>query len=115
MQHFFAFIASRSSRDIDEEGIIGVYELNVYPPSLMAHTTLHECKDKSDLGNAICKMGENYKECTNDVDIQNIAQRCLILDGMAIVISLKKESWVKTCNDLAKLFIQKVEYYFFKK
>ena len=59
-------------------------------------------------------MGENYKECTNDVDIQNIAQRCLIFDGIAIVRSLKKESWVKTCNDLAKLFIQKVEYYFSK-
>ena len=107
-------IASRSSRDIDEEGIIGNYELNAYPPSLMVHTTLHECKDKSDLGNVIWKMGENYKECTNDVDIQNIAQRCLIFDGMAIVRSLKKESWVKTCTDLAKWFIQKVEYYFSK-
>ena len=76
-------IAPRSSRDIDEEGIIGNYELNAYPHSLMEYTTLHECKDKSDLGNAIWKMGEN-KECTNDVDIQNIAQRCLIFDGMAI-------------------------------
>ena len=57
-------IASRSSRDIDEEGIIGNYELNAYPPSLMVHTTLYECKDKSDLGNAIWKMGENYKEST---------------------------------------------------
>ena len=26
-------IASRSSRDIDEEGIVGNYELNAYPPS----------------------------------------------------------------------------------
>ena len=50
----------------------------------MVHTTLHECKDKSDQGNAIWKMRENYKECTNDVDMQNIAQRCLIFDGMAI-------------------------------
>ena len=34
------------------------------------NTPKNECKDKSDLGNAIWKMGENYKECTNDVDIQ---------------------------------------------
>ena len=82
-------IASRSSRDIDEEGIIRNSELNAYPPSLMEYTTLHECRDKSDLGNAIWKMGD-HKECTNDVDIQNIAQRCLIFDRMAIVRSLKK-------------------------
>ena len=39
-------IASRSLKSVDEQEVIGTYELRSYPPSLMQHRTLHECKTK---------------------------------------------------------------------
>ena len=43
-------IASRSSRSVNEQEVIGAYELCSYPPRLMPHRTLHECKTKSEIG-----------------------------------------------------------------
>ena len=36
---------------------------------------------------------------------------CLLFDGMTLVRSLKKDNWVKTCQDLGQLFIMKVQTY----
>lgn len=109
-------IVSRSSRQIDEKQIIGNYELCDYPQSLMISNELIPCNDKYKLASALLELCESDEEvyqkndAPKDIEIP-ATERCLILDGMAVVQSLVKVSWVKSCSDFAVLFNQKVEHY----
>ena len=70
---------------------------------------LHECKNKADIGKELNYIYENYiAENTEGNEVQDPAVKVLAFDGMAIVRSLKKESWVKTCKDLDQLFLEKL-------
>ena len=88
-------IASRSSRDIDEREVVGNFELDNYPPSLMHYRVLHEYKNKADIGKELNYIYENYTAAnTESNQVQDLAVKILVFNGMAIVRSLKKESWV---------------------
>ncbi len=109
-------IVSRSSRQIDEKQIIGNYELCEYPQSLMISNELIPCNDKYKLASALLELCESDEEVYQRSDVPRdieipATERCLILDGMAVVQSLVKVSWVKTSSDFAVLFNQKVEHY----
>ena len=96
-------IISRSSREIDEK-----HELANYPPSLFVGPTLIPCHDKSKLAHEIVKTSLESQNVLNTMVIHPFS--CLIIDGMVVVQSLKKEHWVKNCSDLAMLFITKIDY-----
>ena len=109
-------IVSRSSRQIDEKQIIGNYELCEYPQSLMVSNELIPCNDKYKLVSAFLELCESDEEVNQRNDSPgnvetSATERCLLLDGMAVVQSLVKVAWVKTCSDFAVLFNQKVEHH----
>ena len=82
----------------------------------MHYRVLHECKNKADLGKELNKTYENYIAAkTESNEVQDLPVKILAFDGMAIVRSLKKESWVRTCKDLAQLFLEKVGSFFINK
>ena len=96
--------------------MIGNYELSNYPPSLMQYRELHECKNKADLGKSLNEVYERHlSENTQCENLQDTATKILFFDGMGIVRALKKESWVYTCSDLARQFLEKVDSYFVSK
>ena len=75
----------------------------------MHYRVLHECKNKADIGKESNSIYENYTAAnTESNQVQDLAVKILVFDGMAIVRSLKKESWVRTCKDLAQLFLEKL-------
>ena len=74
----------------------------------MHYRGLHECKNKADIGKELNYIYENYTAANMESNqVQDFAVKILVFDGMAIVSSLKKESWVRTCKDLAQLFLEK--------
>ena len=46
-----------------------------------------------------------------NVDIPVNGEKVLVFDGMAVVRCLKKEIWVKTCENLAQVFLLKTDNY----
>ena len=67
--------------------------------------------DEYKLASALLKLRKEINQGSavpEDIEIAD-DERCLILDRMAIVQSLVKVTWVKTCSDFAVLFIQKAK------
>lgn len=109
-------VIARSSRTIDEKEMIGNYELCEYPRSLMSNESLLYCNDKSKIASELLKLSEEETNTTITNQEGEVSfNTCLIIDGMAVVQSLVKKPWVKTCNDFAKLFNNKIEYFLKKK
>ena len=95
-------IASRSSRDIDEREVVSNFELGNYPPSLMHYRVLHECTNKADIGKELNYIYENYTAAnTESNQVQDLAVKILIFDGMAIFFFLIDFFSGKTNNAMA--------------
>ena len=82
----------------------------------MVSNELIPCNDKYKFASALLELCKSDEEvCQRNDALRNIdtpaVEICLKLDGMAVVQSLVKVSWGKTCSDFAILFNQKVEHY----
>ena len=78
----------------------------------MQHRTSHECKTKSEIGKELNSIAEKYvSERMENVDIPLNGGKVLVFDGMAILCSLKRGNWIKTCENLAQVFLLKTDNY----
>ena len=107
-------VITRSSRDIDLKEVIGTYELTSVNNMLMnADGTLHPCTDKSQLLHELLaqvNVDDDYTSDNNDENAFNFENVSLVLDGMVIVNELVVfRSAIKTCEDLAKYFVQAID------
>ena len=101
-------MASRSREDIDLPEIFGNHEFSVVPRSMFGvDGSLLLGADKS----AILHQLEGLLTPAEDDAIDtNSANMTVIFDGMAIVNQLKKDSNIKTCQDLADKFVKNVSF-----
>ena len=105
-------VALRSNRDIDQEDVVGNYELSDYPPSLVCYKDLHECKDKLTVAKEIYEGTKSYlsEYCPAENEIVSPSDFGVVFDRMAIVRFItKKGNSIRTVNDFSQVFIQKIE------
>ena len=109
-------IASRTRPEIQLPEIFGTYEFTVVLRAMFSTDgRLLHCTDKAAVMHGIEDIVqstespdniENIEESQSNID----SNRVIILDGMAVVHELKKDVSTRTCNDLAMLFIRRIEY-----
>lgn len=93
-------ITSRKRPEIDLEFCIGNFEFTVVPKALFSSDgEPFPCSDKSKI---LHQIEQNLKEHDDQMDLQtefiDEQRRVIIIDGMAIVNQLNKNSKVKTCK-----------------
>ncbi|KAK3746101.1 hypothetical protein QZH41_015518, partial [Actinostola sp. cb2023] len=98
----------KSRPEIDIKEAVGLYEFSVVPSSLFAAdgTMLH-CSCKSALMHILEKLkGETSSGVTSDTNSESayVQVKVSVVDGMAEVQSLDKPDWIKSCQQLADHF-----------
>lgn len=101
-------VVARSRPELDLKQGIGNYEFSVVPRALFAvDGTLHHCSTKSNLMAILEGVG---KKDTEEMETESAVQHSVaIIDGMAEVQSLPKTKDIKTCEQLAILFVNRLE------
>ena len=107
-------LVSKSNRDFDLQEMIGSFELQVIPPSLMVSDgSLHPGHEgKSQLLQGLEQLAKTREDTEASVILRSSpTKNIVIIDRMVIVQKLApKPSWVRTGSDLAKYFLQKIYY-----
>ena len=105
-------LVCKSNCEFDLKEMIGTYELQVVPRGLMlSDGNLHPGNEgKSQLLQSLenlCKEKEATESVRSDESVESI----VIIDAMAIVQKISpKPSWVKTVQDISKIFLDKVDF-----
>lgn len=105
-------IISRSQREIDLRSVMGEYELSAVPRSMFnLDGTMHQCQAKSQLIH-ILKATCNFELGKNNI----LDDECCvaIIDGMAELHAVNKTSSIRTCEDLAKSFVARIQNKYWK-
>lgn len=104
-------IVARSQREIDLRTTLGKYEMSVVPRSMFAQDgTMHQCPAKSKLIHILKSVVEPAaKNSLPSVQAHQANSWVAIVDGMGELQALDKTIAVKTCEDLADVFTQKIQ------
>ena len=97
----------QSNRNFDLKDAISNYELQIVPQSLMSNTgeLLPGHEGKSLLIKELEIITPNFDYCETEY-----ADKVVIIDAMVILHEIAtKPSWVKTMDDLSKIFIQRID------
>lgn len=100
----------KSRPEIDIKEAVGQYEFSVVPRSMFApYGTLLHCSSKSSLMDILENLdatrgteGNIERDLPTPTEITT--QEVSIIDGMAVLQSLDKPDWIKSCSDLADHF-----------
>ena len=92
-------IVSQKRKDTDLSFVIGNYELTVSPKSLFSSDGQPlPCLDKYQVMHAIESLGDS----SNDVSLESVSARVLIIDAMALVNKVIKTKAMKTKHKESK-------------
>ena len=92
--------------------MIGIYELQDVPSSLMlSDGNLHPGHEgRSQLLQSLESLCKSKLETTTVTSVER-AESIVIIDAMVIVQKIApKPSWVKTVEDISKIFLEKVDF-----
>ena len=95
-----------STRDIDMPNIVGEYELSSIARSFMKADGEfnHGGEDKSELVHSIC----SHVGSSAFVDIEKFLINVSVIDAMQVLPKLKKPDHIRTFNELAKVFLDRI-------
>ena len=106
-------IAYKERPEIDLPSHIGRYEFSVVPRSMFhSDGSMIFASDKSSLMHEIKKITKGDSSCdedsVRDAEQDRALHRVIMFDGMGVVNKLKKSDAIRTCKDLAAVFVQRI-------
>ena len=106
-------IAYKERPEVDLPSHIGRYEFSVVPRSMFhSDGSMSFASDKSSLMHEIEKITKGDSSCdedsVGDAEQDRALHRVIMFDGMGVVNKLKKSDAIRTCKDLADVFVQRI-------
>lgn len=104
-------IVTRSQRELDLRTTLGKYEMSVVPRSMFAlDGTMYQCAAKSKLIHILKSVVEqNTNNTSESLQFRQPNSWVAIVDGMGELQALNKTIAIKTCTNLADVFIEKIQ------
>ena len=107
---FLVLVLSRPEIDLKESIMISKFELAAFPRALFnSDGDLRHCVAKSKLKSILKSSLSDQRPYQEEEGCQHAGRSVVIIDGMAVVQSMGKPTWVRNGRDLASHFLEIID------